>query len=204
MTEKEILKRIKELLEVFHLSTNAFSQQIGLPQNSVNNYMKEKRGISIGFISSILNTYPNISAEWLLRGNGDMFESTYKILEGISGRIRHALYSLVEKQEGMTPEESISKILNYNEDDLEDILKTECYDYFFIQSMIENLSVNPIWILTGQGKMKANYNLTESRAIDHLLDVYTKEHKKCEELEQENRELLNTLAKYEQNKKEIV
>lgn len=66
MTEKEILKRIKELLEVFHLSTNAFSQQIGLPQNSVNNYMKEKRGISIGFISSILNTYPNISADFIL------------------------------------------------------------------------------------------------------------------------------------------
>lgn len=78
MEEKVILNRIKQVIEAFRLSINAFSQQIGLPQNSVNNYINEKRGISLGFILSILSTYPNISAEWLLRGEGEMLLDTKK------------------------------------------------------------------------------------------------------------------------------
>ena len=71
--ESIVYKQFKAFFDSLNVSANAFSKQIGLPQRTVNNYVTGDRSLSIDFIEAILAAFPELSAEWLLRGNGTMF-----------------------------------------------------------------------------------------------------------------------------------
>lgn len=53
-------------------SERDFSIKIGVNQKTLNYYMLGKRKLSLEIIEAILNAFPEISAEWLLRGTGSM------------------------------------------------------------------------------------------------------------------------------------
>lgn len=71
--KKDVLERIKSFINHSSLSKSAFASSIKMEQTTVNNQLLGKRGISIDLILSILEAYPDISSEWLLRGVGEMF-----------------------------------------------------------------------------------------------------------------------------------
>lgn len=68
-----VLDRIALFVENSQLSKKAFADAINMEQSTVNNQLIGKRGLSIDLILSFLSSYSNISAEWLLRGRGDMY-----------------------------------------------------------------------------------------------------------------------------------
>lgn len=68
-----VLDRITLFVENSQLSKKAFADAINMEQSTVNNQLIGKRGLSIDLILSFLSSYSNISAEWLLRGRGDMY-----------------------------------------------------------------------------------------------------------------------------------
>ena len=71
----DVLDRIKQIISTNELSVSAFAKSIGLAQVTVNNYILGKRKISFELIDAIAKNYPNISLEWLLRGDGEMYVS---------------------------------------------------------------------------------------------------------------------------------
>lgn len=71
----EILQRIMELVKSKAKSKREFAALIGLEQVTFNNYMIGKRGLSYEVIDAILRTFPDVSAEWLMRGIGDMIKN---------------------------------------------------------------------------------------------------------------------------------
>lgn len=75
MTEVSIYQRVIEFFNTLSISRSAFASILELPQSTVNNYMRGSRIIPIEFIEAMLKRYPDLSAEWLMRGNGDMFLS---------------------------------------------------------------------------------------------------------------------------------
>lgn len=70
--ETTIYERVKKILEYKQLSANALSKLLGMPQTTVNNYIKGSRGISFELIEGIAKLYPDISYEWLLTGKEPM------------------------------------------------------------------------------------------------------------------------------------
>lgn len=74
----EILERIQELIKVKcgERGETSFSKIVGIPQVTLNNYVKGRRGISYEVINAILSAFPEVSAEWLLRGEGEMLKSS--------------------------------------------------------------------------------------------------------------------------------
>ena len=68
----DILTRLKEIVAYSGMSIRALAIRSGIPQKTLDNQIKGLRGISIETVVSILQAYPEISAEWLLRGNGEM------------------------------------------------------------------------------------------------------------------------------------
>lgn len=54
------------------LSDRAFALSCGIPQNVMFYYLNRQRKPSYEAIEKILNTYPELSAEWLTRGIGPM------------------------------------------------------------------------------------------------------------------------------------
>lgn len=73
MTENDVINRI----DIFRLQcgkTKAeMSREIGTDAGTFGNILNGKRGISSLLLITFLETYPQISAEWLLRGNPPMF-----------------------------------------------------------------------------------------------------------------------------------
>jgi transcriptional regulator with XRE-family HTH domain len=67
-----MISRIKELIDYSGLSARAFAIKCGLKDNTFSNQLNGVREVSLNTITSILLTFENISAEWLLRGKGEM------------------------------------------------------------------------------------------------------------------------------------
>jgi hypothetical protein len=87
-----IVERILELVDMKAKSKRDFASMIGIEQTLFNNYMIGKRsGMNFDIVDSILATFPDVSAEWLLRGEGKMYKSemaedeTPMVIKGESG-----------------------------------------------------------------------------------------------------------------------
>jgi transcriptional regulator with XRE-family HTH domain len=68
----EINNRILEIIRYYELDQRQFAEQIGITPASVSKIVK---GISVPggkILIGILTRYPDISAEWLMRGKGYM------------------------------------------------------------------------------------------------------------------------------------
>lgn len=73
--EKALTERFKELIRVKSSSILDFSKRIDIAQTTLNSQLCRTRGISINVIMLTLNAFPDISAEWLLRGVGNMYKN---------------------------------------------------------------------------------------------------------------------------------
>ena len=82
----EIVQRIKKLVEA---KTNGnkkeFAAIIGIVQVTFNRYVNEERGMSYEVIDAILDAFPEVSAEWLLRGEGNMLKSNNNLIGSNQG-----------------------------------------------------------------------------------------------------------------------
>lgn len=74
--ENNVTQRIREFMESTGLSILAFANSIGVPQSTLNQQLNGRNGKNIGVqisvITATLEAYPDLSAEWLLRGEGEM------------------------------------------------------------------------------------------------------------------------------------
>ena len=68
----EILQRIRELIDVKGCNVSSFAKKIGIGQTTLNTYLKYDRYPAYETLHAILHTFPDVSAEWLMRGEGDM------------------------------------------------------------------------------------------------------------------------------------
>ncbi|WP_320906212.1 helix-turn-helix transcriptional regulator [Bacteroides nordii] len=75
-----MINRIKEIIAYSGLSDRAFAIKCGVAQNTLNRQLNGVRELSLVTVNAILNTFEDISTEWLLRGKGEMLisESTRK------------------------------------------------------------------------------------------------------------------------------
>lgn len=69
-----MIERIKQVITYANMSERAFAERIGVKQNTLNQQIKGERGISLDIVSKILISFENISAEWLMRGEGEMMK----------------------------------------------------------------------------------------------------------------------------------
>ncbi|HJF82332.1 helix-turn-helix domain-containing protein [Phocaeicola plebeius] len=69
---KDIIERIKLLSDTKSRSIREFSSIIGIPQTTLNNQLIGKRGLSLETILAIVNSFEDVSVDWLLRGKGEM------------------------------------------------------------------------------------------------------------------------------------
>lgn len=70
-----MIERIKTIISYYSMSDRAFALKCGIKQNTFSNQMNGVRELSLTTVNAILNTFENISAEWLLRGEGNMLLS---------------------------------------------------------------------------------------------------------------------------------
>ena len=67
--------RIKSILNDNQISIAAFAKMIGMLQVTCNRQIRGDQAVSLAMIEGFLHVFPDISAEWLLRGEGEMCKS---------------------------------------------------------------------------------------------------------------------------------
>lgn len=73
--KKDVLSRFVEFKEQSGLSWNALSGKIGMRQTTISNQILGLRALSLDTVACTLDAFSELSAEWLLRGHGDMYLS---------------------------------------------------------------------------------------------------------------------------------
>lgn len=70
-----MVERINKIKEDKAKSEREFASMIGMSQKSLNNYTNSDRKVSLDCVLKILDTFPDISSDWLLFGKGDMHKA---------------------------------------------------------------------------------------------------------------------------------
>lgn len=71
-----IIQRIREMIDKYGLSVTSLAKKIGIVQVTLNRQLTGDSSLSLDTVNSILYHYKEISAEWLLRGEGEMIKGT--------------------------------------------------------------------------------------------------------------------------------
>lgn len=71
--KSDILIRVEMILKDKQMSELAFAKEIGVPQRTLNGNLRGVSKPSVELMTKILDRYPEISAEWLFRGTGEMY-----------------------------------------------------------------------------------------------------------------------------------
>lgn len=77
----EIVQRIKMLIEEKYgaRGSASFAKAIGVEQVTLSRHLNGSRALSLDVIDAVLRTFPDVSAEWLLRGiESDVTESSHE------------------------------------------------------------------------------------------------------------------------------
>ncbi|MDR2684407.1 MAG: helix-turn-helix domain-containing protein [Prevotellaceae bacterium] len=77
-----ISERLILVIKHINLSTSAFAKNIGISQPQMFNYTKSRQP-SLTIIEKILEKYPEISAEWLVTGKGEMLKNNYQNIDNL-------------------------------------------------------------------------------------------------------------------------
>lgn len=72
IVKEPVRERINATLNENKLSVAAFSKEVGIGQTTLNRQLNGDARVSVDTIKAFLHRFKNVSAEWLLRGVGDM------------------------------------------------------------------------------------------------------------------------------------
>ena len=76
MNKKNILSRIKKIIEENNLSNSEFAEKIGIPKSSVTHLLSERNNPSLDIIIKISEAFEDISTDYLIFGLENQAEST--------------------------------------------------------------------------------------------------------------------------------
>lgn len=74
--EEAVRKRLNRLVKESGMSETAFAESVNVVQVTLNRQLSGKRSVSADTILSVLQNRKDLSAEWLLRGEGAMYKTT--------------------------------------------------------------------------------------------------------------------------------
>ena len=93
-----MITRLRTFIKSLGISERAFALNCGIAQNTMTYYLSEQRKPSYEAVEKILSSYPDLSAEWLTRGNGNMLLSQCGVIQE-SERIEKLIGTIESLQE---------------------------------------------------------------------------------------------------------
>lgn len=114
-------ERIKSLIAQMGLSTRAFALSCGLRQNTLSNQLNGMRELSLSTVMAILSAYPDVSSEWLLKGEGEMFKTV--VPDANADRVVKLIDTITTLQDTINAKSETNAILKERIAQLENQLK---------------------------------------------------------------------------------
>jgi transcriptional regulator with XRE-family HTH domain len=67
-------ERLLQLIDLEHLTPSKFADLIGVQRSSVSHILSDRNKPSFDFLQKTLKTFPGLKADWLMLGDGPMYE----------------------------------------------------------------------------------------------------------------------------------
>lgn len=93
-----MISRIKYLIALEGLSEKALGARVGVSQQLMNHYLSGRNRMPVAVVIRILEEFPNISAEWLMRGEGDVRKKSDAELMGTMTKVYEELLNDRDKR----------------------------------------------------------------------------------------------------------
>ncbi|MGX7688075.1 hypothetical protein ACWA1C_12985 [Flectobacillus roseus] len=87
-----IAQRLEYLINTLELDFNTFAKSVHTNPIDVKKIINNQGNPSFDMITNILTQYSKVSAEWLLRGEGDLYRN--KALEDYKGHLEELRYTI--------------------------------------------------------------------------------------------------------------
>ncbi len=68
-----MIERIRELLSEKDLTAAAFADKLGVPRSTISHILSGRNKPSLEMVHKILDAFPDLRIEWLVRGEGTMY-----------------------------------------------------------------------------------------------------------------------------------
>lgn len=114
--------RLRLLIDTYKMSARGFAIKCGIPQQTFDGQLKRKRAVGIETISAIAVTFPEVSRDWLLLGEGEMLN---KPNAKESERVNLLLDTIATLQKSLNAKEDAIVALNERIAQLETQLKSK-------------------------------------------------------------------------------
>lgn len=72
---KIMINRINLILRAKNITAKQFAEEIGIQPSGMSHIMSGRNNPSLDFVSKVIRRYPEIDANWLLLGKGEMYAS---------------------------------------------------------------------------------------------------------------------------------
>lgn len=76
--DAKLIQRLQGVINHSGCSLNKFASLCQISQPTLDKQMRGLRAVSLDTVSKVLSAFPEISAEWLMRGKGDMMVRDYE------------------------------------------------------------------------------------------------------------------------------
>ncbi len=87
-SDDKFYARLKRFIQHTGLNNNKFAEKVGLSGAQVYYMVNAQKNFGIDKLLKIFNTFPELNAEWLLKGKGDMVAGKKKVISGVSGSLQ--------------------------------------------------------------------------------------------------------------------
>jgi len=122
----ESLNRIKQYIDYKGLNISQFEKEVGFSNGAFASQLKNKRSIGVDKLENILNKFPLLSSDWVLRGIGEM-ESKKQTERNIISEPFVSYHTTKQEREGI-PLIPISAVAGIAAGDVS-IMEMECEYY---------------------------------------------------------------------------
>lgn len=75
---KNVIERISEVIRHYHVSVNELAKKMDISAPNAYNYLTKGVQPPLSFVIRFLEVFDDVSAEWLLRGEGEMLKPAKK------------------------------------------------------------------------------------------------------------------------------
>jgi len=80
-------ERIIQFLKAEGINPTRFAERIGVQRSSISHILSGRNKPSYDFIVKIMESFPSLSPEWLLRGKGMMYKSEMPVQPGLFDKL---------------------------------------------------------------------------------------------------------------------
>lgn len=67
-----MIQRVRQLITTKNMTSSGFADRVGVPRSTISHILSGRNKPSLELVQKILDAFPDIRTEWLVRGKGNM------------------------------------------------------------------------------------------------------------------------------------